>query len=446
MASFRSSKPFIAAVVCIAIFTDLLLYGIIVPVLPFALTTRVGIPPSSLQTWNALLLACYTLALLLVSPLIGVYADHTSSRRGPLLFGLLALAASTLLLCLGTTIALLIVGRILQGLSAAVVWSVSLALLADTFEDKIGVAMGYSSIAMSLGLLVSPSIGGVVFNRAGYYAVFYVAFGCIAVDIVLRLLLIENKVNRTKAAAAATTTQKGFLAKYPKLRLFKSRRLLAANWGIIIQAGVMFSWDTVLPLYVKSTFHWSSTAAGLIFLCLYIPGCFLSPSIGHLSDRYGARWPSLAGFLITIPLLVCLRFVTHNTTSQKVLLCALLSLLGGTLTLSNTPLMAEITYAIAAEEERCGPGVFGTTGVYGLGYGLFCTSFALGGSAGSLLAGYVMASAGWGTLMWALAVWMAGGAVVVGLAVGGKPVGKESDQVDLEEVLEAPQKVHTRET
>lgn len=283
---FRSSKVFIATTVCIATFTDILLYGIIVPVMPYALTTRVGIPEESLQTWNALLLACYTIALFVMGPFVGVYADYTSSRRWPLLIGLFALAASTLLLCLGNTIALMVLGRILQGFSAAIVWSVGLALLADTFEDKIGVAMGYSSIAMSLGLLVSPSIGGAVYDNAGYYPVYYVAFGCIVLDIILRLILIEKKVARQwvegtdepgpvngstglvasndatasaqaidekgvdggqadhRAATAVepptnSVTPSGLTARYPKLRLFKSRRILAANWGIVIQAALM---------------------------------------------------------------------------------------------------------------------------------------------------------------------------------------------------------------
>lgn len=289
----RSSRTFIAATVCIATFTDILLYGIIVPVMPYALSSRVGVPEESIQTWNAILLACYTIALFIGGPFVGIYADHTSSRRWPLLIGLLALAASTLLLCLGKTIALLVLGRILQGFSAAIVWSVGLALLADTFGDKIGMAMGYSSIAMSLGLLVSPSIGGAVYNHAGYYAVYYVAFGCIVLDVILRLVLIEKKVARqwvqddeesgpesatarsalgdstsmsaqenveaaldekqadeagnkssavpapTQQTTAASLAPSGLMARYPKLRLFKSRRILAANWGIIIQAAVM---------------------------------------------------------------------------------------------------------------------------------------------------------------------------------------------------------------
>lgn len=78
----------------------------------------------------------------------------------PLLIGLLALFASTLLLCLGTSLPLLVVGRILQGVSAAIVWTVGLALLADTVEhEKIGQAMGYVAISMSVSVLMGPLWG-----------------------------------------------------------------------------------------------------------------------------------------------------------------------------------------------------------------------------------------------------------------------------------------------
>lgn len=185
-----------------------------------------------------------------------------------------------------------------------------------------------------------------------------------------------------------------------------------------------------MPLFVKDTFNWDSTAAGLIFFCLFIPG-LVAPVVGHLSDRYGARWPSLAGFVASIPLLVCLRLVTDNTIGHKVLLGALLSLLGATLVFANTPLMSEISYAIAAEEAK-NPDAFGEGSAYGLGYGLFCTSFALGGSIGTLMSGYVMAGRGWNTLTWALAVWTAGGAVVVGLALGDEPAVEQKQPADEE--------------
>jgi MFS family permease len=142
-----------------------------------------------------------------------------------------------------------------------------------------------------------------------------------------------------------------------------------------------------------------------------LPG-FASPLVGALADRYGAKWPAVAGFTLSIPLVVCLRFVTQNTLGHKVFFCAMLALLGATLlTLVNTVLMAATTYAIDDKEARQ-PGVWGEKGVYGMAYGLWTTCYALGGTIGSLIAGYVNSGAGWSTLTWSLAIFCAAGAAV----------------------------------
>ena len=193
---FRSSTPFIVFTVCLAIFTDIFFYGLIVPVIPFSLSAQAGVPEDQVQHWTAILLACYNAALVVGSPIAGFYADRTSSRRWPFVLGLVALCGSTLLLCLGRTVAVLVLGRILQGLSAAIVWSVGLALLVDTVGRDIGYAMGYVNIAMAVGLLISPVAGGAVYQYAGYYAVYYIAFAIICCDIALRLVLVEKKVAR----------------------------------------------------------------------------------------------------------------------------------------------------------------------------------------------------------------------------------------------------------
>ncbi|KAF2150252.1 MFS general substrate transporter [Myriangium duriaei CBS 260.36] len=193
--AFRSSKLFIVGSVAAAVFTDLFLYGIVVPVLPFALSRKADVPKSEVQKWISILLAVYGAALFIACPFCGWYADNSKSRKRPLLIGLIALAGATAILTIGNSIVVLIVGRILQGFSAAVVWVVGLALVADTVgADGVGEAMGYLAIAMSVGTIISPLIGGVVFARAGYYAVFVVSFALLALDIALRLLLIEKKV------------------------------------------------------------------------------------------------------------------------------------------------------------------------------------------------------------------------------------------------------------
>lgn len=458
---YRSSTFFIVGTICVAIFTDIFLYGLIVPVMPFALTERAGIAHDQLQRWNAILVATYGIALFVGSPIAGIYADHTSSRRWPLMLGLIALGASTVLLCLGRSIGVFIAGRVLQGISAAVVWSVGLALLADTMGRRIGLAMGYVAISLSAGLLFAPLIGGAVYAGSGYYAVYYVAFGLIVLDILMRLLLVEKKMARQwikeeeavapesagspvadeeaaveSGAAVAPTTSRVDDAALPLTPpekstfqriciLLRSRRLLFALLGCAIDAGIMTAFDTVLPLFVQETFNWSSTAAGLIFFAPFTPPIVLSPLVGMLADRWGAKWLSLAGFVAAVPLLVCLRFVDHNAIDQKVLLAVLMSLMGVALTFSNVPLMAEISFMIEAEEEH-NPGVWGSKGVYGIGYGLFNTAFALGSAGGSLLGGYIHADYSWATMAWVLSIWCGVGVLGVAFGVGEFRVGPQA--------------------
>jgi len=370
----------------------------------------------------------------------------------PLLLGLLALAGSTVMLCLGRTIGVIAAGRVLQGMSAAVVWVVGLALLVDTVGgDDIGQAMGYVGLAMTVGVLLAPLLGGVVFERSGYYSVWAMAFGLIGLDIVLRLVMVERKIacqwdaryapkraevkeqdgalgakkeeevtesdgDETKANGLSkednaehdnsdnndnndTTNKprnKWFNRLPPVLKLLASRRLLAALWAVLIQSSLVTSFDSILPLFTKNTFGWNATGAGLIFLPAVVP-TLLGPLFGHLSDRQGPRWYATAGFLGCAPFLILLRLVDHNSLKQKVLLCALLALIGLFLTLALTPIMAEVTYAVMDKEKSRPKGYYGKNGAYAQAYSLFNVAWAAGCMVGPLLAGLVVNSQGWPT-------------------------------------------------
>lgn len=141
--------------------------------------------------------------------LFGYLAGSSKSRRLPLLLGLLALGAATALLAVGTSISFLISGRILQGLSAAIVWTVGVSLLVDTVkQDQLGQAMGYVSMAMTAGDLVGPPLAGIVYNNAGYGSVFAMCFVLIGVDIFLRLVMIEKKDARQWTAKCESQTNR----------------------------------------------------------------------------------------------------------------------------------------------------------------------------------------------------------------------------------------------
>lgn len=68
---FRSSRTFIIVTVSTAIFTDIFVYGIIVPLLPFALKSRAGIASDVTQKWISIFLAVYGAGLLIAAPVCG---------------------------------------------------------------------------------------------------------------------------------------------------------------------------------------------------------------------------------------------------------------------------------------------------------------------------------------------------------------------------------------
>lgn len=101
---------------------------------------------------------------------------------------------STFLVAVARIYWFLVLSRILQGASSAVVWTVGMAVLADTMPtEQLGVAMGTVGSVVSLAMVSAPVLGGTVYHTFGFEAVFWVLGGMLLVDVILRLMMIERR-------------------------------------------------------------------------------------------------------------------------------------------------------------------------------------------------------------------------------------------------------------
>ncbi|KAK2750158.1 hypothetical protein FQN57_004654 [Myotisia sp. PD_48] len=426
----RSSNGFTKLVVCLAVFTDVFLYGLIVPVLPFALRERLGIPDDDIQKWNSILLGTYGAAILVGSLVFGWLGDRTRSRQTPFVLGLIVLGGATLLFALGSSITVLMIARVLQGASTAIVFTVGFALLFDKVgKHQIGDAMGWTSMSLSTGLFLGPVMGGVLYERLGYLMVFVPAIAAIGVEIVLRSLVIEedryskssplledsvttsygtavygsDRVDGRLSAEALlpppspesppTHSVNLIAARSPILKLLSSPRLLVAMLGLFTLNSFTTAFEGVLPVYVHELFGVKSTKASLIFMTMTIP-MLLSPVIGKLVDRVGAKWPATIGFAIAVPALILQRLVIHDELADRIILIALLSIFGCGVAMAMPPMMTEVTFAVEEIEEK-NPGIFGPYGAYSQAYGLTNAAFAGGALTGPLYAGFLRKAFGW---------------------------------------------------
>lgn len=337
--------------------------------------------------------------------------------------------------------------------------------------------MGFVLSGMNGGNLIAPFISGAVYDHVGYYAVWGVCLGLIAFDFVLPLGMIEKSTARKwlkpKYPAGQTcfgNEEDPLLAEevrgrhetssygtsraedspevpierevksvsWPMRRmpamatLLGSPRILAAMSGCFTHALLISSFDTVLTLFVKRTFLWSSTGAGLILLAVALPST-MGTFVGYLSDRFGTRSVALFGFGMTMPCLALLGVINDGTAPYQVALIVLLVANGRTPLSSQlmlhfvslttiTPgigltfILAPLATDMLAEVDCLAnenPSIFGQKGAYARAYALFDAALGVA----------IFVGPGWSGALYEMTNWpvMAGTLALLCL-LGGAPV------------------------
>jgi MFS family permease len=126
------------------LFTDLLVYSLIIPVIPFRLESLgysgIGAKVSWLMAAYVrvslrvlispfLICLCQSGMCALSTPLLAHYSEVYHDRKIPLLGGLVALLGSQVMFMEAPAYWVMVLARSLQGVSSAVVWTIGLSLL-----------------------------------------------------------------------------------------------------------------------------------------------------------------------------------------------------------------------------------------------------------------------------------------------------------------------------
>jgi EmrB/QacA subfamily drug resistance transporter len=128
---------------------------------------------ASFQAVQWIVLA-YLLAITTLIVSVGRLGDMMGRRR-LLLVGIGLFTVASLLCGLAPTLWLLIAARAAQGLGAAIMMALTLALVSETVpKAKIGSSMGLLGTMSALGTTLGPSLGGVLIAGFGWRTIFLV--------------------------------------------------------------------------------------------------------------------------------------------------------------------------------------------------------------------------------------------------------------------------------
>lgn len=147
------------------------------------------------------------IAYLLTSTAVVVGAGRLGDQFGArrlLLFGIVGFAAASLACGLAPTLPLLIAARAAQGVGAAFMLALTVALVRTTVgRERTGAAMGWLGTMSAVGTAMGPTVGGLLVASAGWRVVFLAILPLAA----LAFWLARRHLPR-EAARAATTRER----------------------------------------------------------------------------------------------------------------------------------------------------------------------------------------------------------------------------------------------
>jgi EmrB/QacA subfamily drug resistance transporter len=319
--------------------------------------------------------------------------------------GILLFTISSFLIIFAHSIAYLIVFRIFQGISSAMIFGTSLAIITSVYQPgERGKAMGINITATYLGLSCGPIIGGFLTQYFGWRSifVFLVPFG------VVSLILIKRKIKTEWADAAGeifdwrgsaiygialSSFMYGFsglpstlgwifisigallavlfiyLEKKTSNPVFDIKLILKnkvfafSGLAALINYSATSATGFFISLYLQYLKGLDSRTAGLIMISQPIAMTLLSPLAGRLSDRKNPGVIASTGMGLTASGLVLLCFIKESTPNFLIVL--LLILMGIGFGLFSSPNSNAIMSSVEKRHLGIASGIVGTMRMVG---------------------------------------------------------------------------------
>jgi EmrB/QacA subfamily drug resistance transporter len=298
-------------------------------------TTIVGI------SWAVISYQISQISLSLIFGRIGdIHGRHTLFGLGLLVSSLAALACG-----LSQNVTQLIIFRMFQGVGASMTQSQGRALALESMpKESSGKAQGFMTTAFHTGVLIGPSIGGLIIDYIHWRAIFFflipIAMCAMALTLVNRakgnvpprsaaadrkvdylgaLLLVgatialiaavDHRVMESLAPALRVALVVGFFVVFfgflyrekttPSpildLSLFRIRMFTLSSLALLLVGVAQVMIGFVLPFYLQDVLDLKPSFIGLLCVSAPIFTVTLSPLVGWAVDKVGPRLPATVG-------------------------------------------------------------------------------------------------------------------------------------------------------
>lgn len=321
-----------------------LLQSLVSPVLP-TIQEALGTTQTNV-TW---VLTAYLLSASIATPIVGRLGDMIGKKR-MFVVALVALAVGSLLAAVATSLSIMIVARVIQGVGGGVL-PLSFGIIRDEFpREKVPGAVGVIAALTAVGAGLGIVLAGPIVDALSYHWLFWIPMAVIAVAAIAAFFVIPE--SRVKTAGKINWLAAGLLSGWlvalllavseaptwgwgsPKvlgllivaivvaaawvrlesrsanplidMKMMSIRAVWTTNLVALLFGVAMFGTFAFLPAFLQTPsdagygFGASITTSGLMILPQTVGMFLLGILAGRLAERFGSRNLVILGSFISV--------------------------------------------------------------------------------------------------------------------------------------------------
>jgi len=247
-----------------------------------------------------LLISAYDFAEIIAKPIFGWLSDKHGMKKTMLIGIIIFILASLSYLIVPPQLLLLV--RFLQGLGAAALSAVSLALVAQYYQKQRGKAFGIYNAIKGAGYVLSPLIGGLIVAKSHFGFVFLAAAVIGSVAFLLSLFLPKDKIKSKLEDDDDEFSLKTFTSVFREPKLLRWYAVIVVNMFFV---SILFGF---LPVRVYEL-HYGAFKTGLLLSLVALSYLLIQPVAGYLADKTNVVATIRVGLILSAISIIAAPFV-----------------------------------------------------------------------------------------------------------------------------------------
>lgn len=314
----------------------------------------------------------YMLVIGIVLPLSSLINRWFTTRQ-VIIFALSDFIIGAAISTLGSSFAVVLVGRMIQGIGTGLILPLMFAVVMQIFPpQKIGAVMGMCALVIMFAPAVGSTLTGLILGKLSWNWIFWLFIPFLAIALLFAITSLENVGNITRphvdglsivesaigcsglVIGASLSSRFGWLSvpvitalatgvvvltfythrqlhlaePILNLRIFKHRAFAIGTGSVMLDFGIILSSMYLLPMYVQNGLLLPVTMAGMIMLPGGVTNAITSAVAGRLYDNVGAKRPALVGIVLALVGVLMLLTTSTRTTVTFVIAAHVILMIG----------------------------------------------------------------------------------------------------------------------